>query len=371
MTQPTTGTTWNGAGLADLGPEFLERGNPLQVLSRDHRGQATDISPHNSDGSVRWSPFAQNNRWRGDLLARRKQNGYWVTVTDENQGFLSLGAFKDGTGVNNKPGVRNDQFRIIQNNFPYHTALTEESESFSFAPVDTGNPAVQHLRKNLRLSDANGNIIIPDPGQSDAGYSRIVGGGNPGRQFLVCRELNTNVSGLPIYKVDGYSLARLMDIGNSKKDKKESEAAELSYDPELDGIMMAMAYNDQGLLEYQPVLMHTWYGGPGWTALGGIPQLSATAPVATAGASGLATLAFAVPTGTGDPWEYTAQASTDGGVTWGLAITPDSVTVSGGTVTLHLDGLTAGSTKLRATVTGTNGATATTPNSNTITVAGS
>jgi hypothetical protein len=89
--------------------------------------------------------------------------------------------------------------------------------------------------------------------------------------------------------------------------------------------------------------------------------------VATAGSTGLATLAFAVPTGTGDPWTYTAQSSTDSGVTWGTAITPTSVAVSGGTVTLSLSGLTAGAKKLRATVTGTNGATATTPVSNSIT----
>lgn len=371
MALPAVGTTWSGAGLADLGPEFLERGMPLQVLVRDARGEATDISPHNSDGSVRWSPFSQDNKWRGDLLARRKVNGYWTTVTDTNQGFLTVGAFKDGNGPASKPNVRNDQFRIVQSNFPYHTAITEESEAFSFTPVDTGNPVVQHLRKNLRLSDSGGNIIVPDPGQLDVGYSRLATGGNPGRQFFICRELH-NANGLPIYKVDGYALARLSDIGNSKKDKKDSEASELSYDPELDGFMMAMAYNAQGEREYQEVLMHTWYGGAGWTALGGVPTLSASAPVATAGGtSGTATLAFAVPTGTGDPWTYAAQASTDSGVTWGSAIEPDSVTVSGGTVTLNLTGLASGSTKLRATVTGTNGATATTSNSNAITVAGS
>lgn len=369
MTQPSTGTTWNGAGLADLGPEFLERGNALQVLVRDARGTATDISPHNSDGSVRWTPFSQDNKWRGDLLARRKLNGYWVTVADPNQGFLTTGAFKDGNGVNSKPSARSDQFRIIQNNLPYNTMLTEESEAFSFAPVDTGNPVNQFLRKNLRLSDANGNVVVPDPGASNAGYSRIASSNiNPGRQFLVCRELYTSKTGLPIYKVDGYSLARLSDVGASKKDKKEAEQAELTYEPELDGIMMAMAYNSQGELEYQPVLMHTWYGGPGWTALGGVPLLSATAPVATAGTTGALTLAFAVPTGTGDPWTYTAQASSDNGVTWGAALTPASVSASGGTVTLSLTGVAAGSKKFRATVTGTNGATATTPTSNAVTI---
>jgi hypothetical protein len=366
MTQPVTGTTWNGSGLADLGPEFLERGNPVQVLVRDNRGAATDISPHNSDGSVRWSPFSQDNKWHPTLLARKKVNGFWVTVTEPNEGFLTTGAFKDGDGPTTKPKVTNDKFMIVQSNFPYHTQMTEESETFSFTPVDTGNPTNQHLRKNLRLSDANGNIIVPDPGQSDAGYGRLLSGSNPGRQILVVRELY--IGNNPIYKVDGYSLARLSDLGNSKKDKKDSEATELTYEPEPDSFMMAYTFNAQGVLEYQPVLMWTWYGGQGWTDLGGVPVLSLVAPVAAAGATGIATVAFAEPTGTGDPWEYTAQSTSDNGVTWSSAITPDSVTVSSGTVTLHLTGVASGSKKFRATVIGTNGATATTPTSNAITV---
>lgn len=366
--QPLTGTTWNGAGLADLGPEFLERGNPVQVLTRIARGEATDISPHNSDGSVRWSPFAADNTWRGDLIGRRKQNGYWVTVTDPNEGFLTLGAFKDGDGPSTKPAVRNDKFPIVQSNFPYHTAITEESEGFSVTPVDTGNPVVQFLRKNLPTHDAQGNIIVTDPGQLNAGYSRLLSGANPGRQFLVVRELYTGKTGLPIYKVDGYALARSSDYGNSKKDKKDSEASELSYEPEPDGIMMGWAPNAAGVMEYQPILMHTWYGGAGWTALGGVPVVSTTAPTAAATTSGHATLAFPEPTGPGDPWEYTAQQSTDAGSTWGTAIVPDTVSVASGTVTLALSGLTAGASVLRATVKGTNGATATTPNSASVTI---
>jgi len=366
VTQPLTGTTWGGAGLADLSPEFLERGNPVQVLVRDARGTATNISPHNEDHSVRWSPFAQDNTWRDDLVARKKVDGYWVTNPEPNQGFLTTGAFKDGDGPSTKPKVNSDPFRIVQTNWPYHTMITEESEAFSFTPVDTGLPWNQHLRKNLRLSDSSGNIIVPDPGQQNAGYSRLASGGNPGRQFLVVRELY--ITDEPIYKVDGYSLARSSDFGSSKKDKKDSEAAELTYEPELDNIMMAWAYNGRGELEYQPILMHTWYGGPGWTALGGVPVLSVVAPVATPTTALHATLAFAEPTGPGDPWEYTVQQSTDGGTTWGSAITPTSVSVSTGTVTLAFAAL-AGASKFRATVVGTNGATATTPNSNSATIA--
>jgi hypothetical protein len=372
MTQPATGTTWVDAGFADLSPEFLERGRPLQVLVRDARGTATDISPHNVDGSVRWSPFAQDNKWRADLLARRKVNGQWVTVATENQGLLSCGAFKDGAGPTSKPKIRTDAFRVIQSGFPYGpTTITEESEAFSFTPVDTGSPVVQHLRKNLRLSDASGNIILPDAGQVAEGYSRTAGGENVARQFFICREL-AGPGGLPIYKVDGYSLCRSMDFGASKRDNKDSEASELSYEPELDGIMLAMAWNGQGVLEYQPAIMHTWYGGPGRTALGGVPVLSSAAPVATAGGTaGTATLAFAVPSGPGDPWSYKAQVSTDGGTTWGAGVTPASVAVSSGTVTLSLTGRAAGTTKLRGMVTGSNGAVSYTPPSNTITVAGS
>lgn len=62
------------------------------------------------------------------------------------------------------------------------------------------------------------------------------------------------------------------------------------------------------------------------------------------------------------------QQSLDAGVTWGSLVEPDSVSVVGGTVTLSLSGLTAGASLLRANVKGTNGAVATTPNSNSITV---
>ena len=363
MTQPETGTTWIGAGLDERGNEFLERGKPVAVLVRDARGEATNISPHNSDGSVAWSPFAQDNTWRDDLLGRIKVDGYVVTNPEPNEGFLHCGAFKDGDGPASKPSISQDYFRILQSNFPYDSDLMEEAEMFSFTPVDTGNPTIRRLRRNLPLSDGNGNIIVEDPGLSDAGWSRVLSGSSPSRQILLVREYRRN--NLPIYTVDGYAMCKLDDIGNSKKDKKDSEGAELTYNPLPDSFFMAMQDG-----EYQPVLMHTWVGGTGWTALGGVPVFASAAPVATATDALTGTLAFTEPTGTGDPWSYTAQQSTDAGATWSTAITPDSVGVAGGTVTLTLT-LEAGASLLKATATGSNGATATTANSNSITVAGS
>lgn len=363
MAIPATGTTFSGAGFETNDPEFIRRGKAVALIVRDARGSATDISPHNSDGSVRWSPFSQDNKLRGDMFARRKVNGFYVTVADANEGFLHGGSFKDGEGPVSKPKISSDHLMRVQSNYPYDSDLTEESEAFSFTLLDTANPVYQRLRNNRPLCDANGNLLLEDPGQADVGFGRLLNGANPGRQFILVRERKWN--GLPIYSATGYALARLDDIGNSKMgDKKDTEGAELSYLPLPDGYFMA--YQDG---EYQDVITYTWWGGAGWTALGGVPTLSASAPVATAGGTaGTATLAFAVPTGTGDPWSYTAQVSTDSGVTWGTAIEPDSVAVSGGTVTLSLSDITAGSSKLRATVTGTNGSTATTPTSNAITV---
>jgi hypothetical protein len=356
-----TGTTWNGAGLADRGPEFLRRGNPVAVLARDARGAATDISPHNSDGSVKYSFFAQDNTWRDDLLAIKKTGGYYVTNTATNQGWINMGAFKDGGGPAWKPKVTNDHFMILQDNFPYDTQLTDESEPFSVTPVDTASPWVQRLRNNRPFSDVNGNSLMEDPGQLNAGFSRLTNGVNPNRQFAFIRERMWN--GLPIYSVQGVALAKLDDLGGSKYDKKDSEASDLTYLPLPDGRFMAM---QDGV--YQPILVHTWWGGAGWTALGGVPVLAASAPVAAPTGSGGVTLAFPDPTGTGDPWTYTGQFSTDGGTTWGSALTPTSVASTGGTTTLTFSGVATGSKKFRATVKGTNGATATTPSSAAITV---
>lgn len=366
MTQPAEGGSWVAAGLNDRAPAFLRRGKPKAAAVRDARGAATDISPHNPDGSVRFSPFAADNTLRLDMFARRMVNGIYVTVTTPNLGLYGTGAFKQGDGPSMEPKITQDRFMIEQSSQPYDTEITEEIEPFSFTMVDTADPVYQRLRNNLPLSDQNGNSLVEDPGWLNAGYGRLLNGRNPGRQFFFLRERFWN--GLPIWSVTGAALCYLDDIGNSKMDQQESEGAKLTYLPTDDGRMMA--FQDG---EYQPVLTYTWWGGKGWTALGGAPELSATAPTATPTGSGGVTLAFPEPTGPGDPWNYSdapagVQFSTDNGVTWGSLIEPDDVAVSSGTVTLTLTGIPTGSKRFRAVVKGTNGVTATTPNSAAITV---
>lgn len=260
MAIPATGTTYADAGLNDIDSRFLERGKLVMALIRDARGSNTDISPHTSLGAVNWSPFAQDDTWRDDLLAHTRVDGYWIENETANEGFHLVGANKDGDGPQAKPNIRKDDFMILQSNWPFDSDVTEEGEPFSFTAVETGKPVVRRLRYNLRLSDDNGNSLVEEPGGANAGWGRPVDSDNVERQVLLIRQYNKG--GLPIYTVDGYSLCKLTDIGNSKKDKKDSEAAELTYQPFPDGYFMAVIDG-----EFRPIIKYTWVGGPGWSAL--------------------------------------------------------------------------------------------------------
>lgn len=260
MTTPLTGTTYDGAGFNDLDNRFLERGKLRQVLIRDARGADTNISPHNADGTVAWTPFAQDGTWRNDLVAFKRVDGLWVDNPLNTEGFHIAGAFKEGDGPSTKPNIREDDFMILQSNFPYDSDVVEESEPFSFTAVETAKPLIRRLRNNLPLNADDGTALVELPGAANAGWSRPIDAENIERQVLLVSEFRKG--GLPVYTVDGYSLAKLSGVGASKKDKRDSEAAELSYMPLPDGYFMAMV---DGV--YRPILRHTWVGGTGWLAM--------------------------------------------------------------------------------------------------------
>lgn len=360
---PDTGTDWIGAGMDLRAPEALRRGTGVAVFCRDARGDATDLSPHNSDGSIRWSPYAHDMTLRGDLLQILKPGRYFINNPDPNEGFINLGPFKDSDGPSWKPKVSQDRFMILQDIEPYDSEITELTEPFSITPVDTGTPWVQRLRDNNPFSDEDGNSLIEDPGQLNAVFARTLSNFNPGRQFLFFRTRNWN--GLPIHSCDVIALAKWDDIGNSKMDKKDSEASELTYLPISDGACMAVI---NGV--YQPIKRYRIWGGKGYAALGGVPTFGGSAPTAATSVALVATLVFTAPTGPADPWEYTVQPTTNDGSTWGSAIEPTNVAVSGSTVTLTFPAA-AGAQKFRAVATGTNGVSANSQKSNSVTVAAS
>jgi hypothetical protein len=258
---PATGTTWDGAGFSLEDPRFLERGKLRALLIRDARGSSTNISPHTSAGAINWSPFATDGKWRGDLMAFVQTNGIWEANPSANEGFHLAGAFREGNGPQRKPSIKKDDFMIVQSNFPFDTDIVEEGEPFSFTAVETAKPLIRRLRYNLPLNAANGTALVEIPGGTNAGWSRPLDGDDVERQVLLVSEFKKG--GLPVYTVDGYSLAKMVDIGNSKKDKKDSEAAELTYQPLPDGYFMAVV---DGV--YRPILTHTWVGGTGWMAIG-------------------------------------------------------------------------------------------------------
>lgn len=365
MAQASTGTTWDAAGLGNIDNRFLERGKLVAGLMRDARGAATDISPHNPDGSIRWTPFAADGKWRTDLFAFVRNNGFWLTnPVSPNDGWHLFGAFKEGDGPSQKPKIDNDKFMIVQSNHPFDVDIVSEELPFSFTAVETAKPLMRRLRNNLPLNDpATGAVLVEDPGLFNAVWCKPLDADNVDRQVLLCRERSVN--GQKIRTVEGYALAKLSDMGESKKDKKDSEAADLTYDPLPDGFFMGMVDG-----EYRPIIKATWVAGEGWTALGGIPIVSSSAPTATADSTGKAHFVFPDPTGTGDPFVITAESTVDDGTTWLPATldNPGAVTSTGGNTTVKVKSVAAGSTKFRAKVAGTNGASVYTPKSNAVTI---
>lgn len=361
MTQPEIGTDWDGAGFNDLDSRYLERGKNTFAAVRDARGEATDISPHNPDGSLRYSPFSQDNKWRADLFRERKIGGSWLTNTEPNQGFNLLGAFKEGDGPSDNPNIKDDEFMIEQSDFPFDVDLVEQGEPFSVIPVETAKPVVRRLRNLQPLSSPSGDNLVEDPGQLNAGWGRALSSDNPGRQWLIGRQFKRD--GLPIMTVTGFALARSADFGKSKRGKKDSEASELTYKPMPDGYFSAMI---DGV--YQQILKWIWVGGAGWTALGGLPKITGSTTATAGPGAGEVSAVIAVPTGTGDPWEYMLQYSTDDGVTWGLLIEPSDVVVASGNVTVTAEGIPAGAKRFRVQVKGTNGSVAYSPASTSVTI---
>ncbi len=361
MTRPSTGTTWKAGGFNDVDSRFLERGGLIAALIRDARGPATDISPHNSDGSVKFSPLAADGQLRDDLFAFKKVNGYWVPNPDPNEGFHLVGAFKEGEGPKKTASIDTDDYMIEQDNWPFDSDITKEDEPFSFTGVETAKPLLRRLRNNLPLSRADGTLLVETPGGVDAGWGKPIGADPIDRQVLLLRARRKG--GKTLYTCTGYALAKLSNIGDSQMGKKDADAAELTFKPLPDGIFMAMIDG-----EYVPVIKYEWIGGDAWAALGDQPKFGGDTPLATATGSGAATVKFATPTGGTTPYSYTVEAKQGSG-SWTPATLDGAPSVAGGNTTLTLKSLAAGSTVFRVTVTDDNGASAVTAVSNAVTIA--
>jgi len=266
MAQPSTGTTPAAGGYLDTDNRFQggHRTGLIAVLFRDARGSATNISPHKSDGSVAWSPFAQDNTLRDDLFAERKNaSGYWLPNEDENEGWYLAGAFGEGNGPSTKPSRDTDDQMIEQTDWPFDPVTTKVDEPFTFQALQNLQPALVRLKNNLPLSNSDGVSLVEIPGQANAGWSQPLEHDDIVRQFLLYGIRKRG--GKYLFEVEAYDCCRLSNAGERKYGKKGT-AAELTYKPFPSGFFMG--YQDG---EYKPIIKHTFVGGTAWADLYGSP----------------------------------------------------------------------------------------------------
>jgi len=257
MTLPLTGTTPAAGGYTTVDNRFQggHRTGLIAVLFRDARGPDSNISPHNSDGSPAWSPFAQDGQLRADLFAQKLVDGVWVENQEENEGWYLAGAFGEGAGPSQRPSLDIDDQMIEQSNLPFESDLTRWDEPFSFQALQNLQPAIQRLLNNLPLSAPDGSPLVELPGEAD-GYAQVVETEKIGRQFLLYGIRKKN--GKFLYEVDAYDYAVLTDKGERRFGKRGT-AAELTFKPELSGFYMAHVDG-----EYRPIVKYTHIGGEAW-----------------------------------------------------------------------------------------------------------
>lgn len=349
MTQPATGTTWKAGGFNDVDNRFLERGSLIAALVRDARGSATDISPHNPNGTVRWSPFAQDGKLRGDLFAFKRVNGVWTPNPETNEGFHLFGAFHEDDGPTTKPKIDTDDYMIEQSNWPFDVIMTKQDEPFSIMGAETAKPFLRRLRNNLPLSDADGNLLAETPGAANTGFGQLVEADQIDRQVLLLREFRKG--GKVLQTVKGYALVKLVDIGDAKMAKKDAESAELTFKPLPDSYFMAMQDG-----EYVPVVKYEWFGGTLFAD--GTPSTFTV----TLGAPSAGTFTLTFGGNTTDTIAYNAAATAvksalvaldDGYKTSDWTVTgsnggPYTVTTPGGALTGSGAGLTGGTFSVAA-----------------------
>lgn len=262
MTRPSTGTTFAAGGYGDRDNRFQggHRSGLIAVAWRDARGTDTDISPHNPDGSVKYSPLAEDGQLRDDMWAFVKQNGMLVPNSNTNEGWHLSAAHSEGDGPSTKPSLDVDDQMIEQDNWPFDTDLTKQDEPFTFTPLETAKPSVRRLRLNLPMVDSNGDLLVETPGGVDAVWTQPLDPSAPDRQFLLISARKRG--GRFFYEIEGYDCARLTDIGENKRGKKGT-AASLTFKPVPSGVFMGVQDG-----EYKPIIKALWHGGDMWSSLG-------------------------------------------------------------------------------------------------------
>jgi hypothetical protein len=253
---------------------------------------------------------------------------------------------------------------VLQSIFPFDSDLTASGMTIQFNGVEMLSPLLRRLRMNLPLADNNGNNIVEAPGTPYV-ISRPTTDSMTGYQLILV--FARQRSGGYIYTAEGYPLVREDDIGNYKRDKTASDSPNLGFTVLPDPFHVDIDPTNPASGVLVPALYSEWIAGPGWTQIGGQPVFLGPAPVATLVSTGGASIVVQTPVGGGASVTYVVQKQNASTGVWS-AITPASVTPSGGNTTFAITSVGApiGVQRFQIICTGANGASTTSQYSNTI-----
>lgn len=264
MTQPVTGTTWDGAGLNDVDNRFVERGGLQAVLVRDYRGSDTDLSPFAANTvTVAFSPFAQDNTPRDDLLARVLVDGVWVDNTTSNEGWFYFGAQTEAGGAERNPNTRSDDLNILQSNYPFESDIISKNKTIKFVGVSSADPVVHRLENDLPLQDEDGVSLVDTPGTANYFAGSRADVVTVERQLLLW--FAKRKAGQFLYRVEGYPLVKYDAQGRKRRSKTDPDSIDLTFKVLPDPYFMVP--DPEGAAELVPGVDGVWYGGDAWNAM--------------------------------------------------------------------------------------------------------
>lgn len=259
--QPGTGTTWDAGGFNEIDSRLVERGGLQAVLVRDYRGAATNISPFDDDcTTVTWSPFAADGQLRGDLFARTKVGGVWVTNSSPNEGWFYAGAQTEKGGAERNPNVKADDLMVLQSPFPMDSDIITKGKTVKFVAVQTADPLIHRLENDLRLQDEDGVSLVPDMGGQDYGVGSKADIDTVERQLLLVYAKRK--AGKFMFRVEGYPLCKYDSQARKNRSKTDPDTAELTYKVLPDPFFMIP--DPDGAVDLVPGIDWVWYGGDGW-----------------------------------------------------------------------------------------------------------
>ncbi len=269
------------------------------------------------------------------------ETGEWSTTLLTTDGFQGAGYF-DENGLEFTPTVQTADTKAWQARQKLFTDITEDSEAAAFTAQER-TPLIEALETNLPLA-AMGAL-------GAAGYQYT----KPKVTYPIARQI---IFGAIFMAPEGVSAwARIYPNTIMVKPDK----LQMNPKNEASGKLNFEAMPDP----VSGFAVRTLREGPGWRARGGTTATPGT-PVATAGATGVATLTFTAPTSKNGPFTY--KVFQDASVS---AISSGSVTVGGTTSNpiLTVSSIAAGAHTFKVQAIGSNlSGSAQTPASNSVTV---